>query len=116
MKAFKINTAERKVEEIEINSWEDIAPAIGNECTTFACPVTFENEDTIYVDDEGLYHPFEGGFMMENWNYPCVGNAILQGTDEEGESTEPLTTKEELEAMIIWVDKKKCEMWAAQFN
>ena len=116
MKAFKINSAERKVEEIEINSWEDIAPAIGNECTTFACPVTFENEDTIYVDDEGLYHPFEGGFMMENWNSPCVGNGILQGTDDEGESTEPLTTKEELEAMIIWVDKVKCSIWAAQFN
>jgi hypothetical protein len=116
MKAFRINSADRKVEEIKINDWKDIAPAIGNGCDIFTAPVTLENDDTIYVDDEGLYHPFEGGFMMEGWQYPCVGNAIVQGTDEEGESTEPKTTKEELEAMIQWIDKSTCERWAAQFN
>ncbi len=116
MRALRINSAERKVEEIQINDWKDIAPAIGNECNTFTCPVIFENEDAIYADDEGLYHPFEGGFMMKDWEYPIVGNAVIQGTDEEGESTEPLTTKEELEAMIIWVDKARCERWASQFN
>ena len=52
MKSFKINSAERKIEVVEINSWEEIAPQIGNGCTTFAAPVTLDNEDTIYVDDE----------------------------------------------------------------
>ena len=116
MKSFKINSAERKIEVVEINSWEDIAPQIGNGCTTFAAPVTLDNEDTIYVDDEGLFNSFEGGFKMEGWSYPIVGNGIVQGTDEEGESIEPLTTKEELEKMIIWVSKEECLRWASNFN
>jgi len=116
MKAFKINTADRKIEEIEINDWAEIAPAIGNNCEIFACPVTFDNNDTIYTDDEGLYHSFEGGFMMAGWQYPIVGNAILQGTHHNGESADVVTTKEELEAMVIWVDKATCDRWAAQFN
>ena len=78
MIAFKINSAERKVEQIEINTWQDIAPAIGNECTMFACPVTFENEDTIYVDDEGLYH-----LAMKCGDYQtfcdCVGSDAVTG-------------------------------------
>ena len=116
MKSFKINTETRKVEVIELNSWEDIAPAIGNKCEIFAAPVTFENEDTIYVDDEGLFHPFQGGFMMKDWQTPIVGNAIVQGTNDEGESIEPLTTKEELESMIIWLDEERCARWANQFR
>ena len=116
MIALKINTADRKVEEIEINDFNDIAPAIGNECTMFTIPIIFDNEDTMHADDEGLYHPFEGGFMMKDWSYPIVGNVVLLGSDEEGESVDVKTTKEELEAMIIWVDKTKCERWAAQFN
>ena len=117
MKALKIDTANRKVEVIEISSWQDIAPAIGNGCTTFAAPVVMENDDTLYVDDEGIFNGFEGGFKLEDsWQYPILGNAILQGTDEEGDSIEPKTTKEELEAMIIWVDKAECEKWAANFH
>ena len=35
MKAFKINTEAQQVEEIQINTWKDIAPAIGNGCRCF---------------------------------------------------------------------------------
>jgi hypothetical protein len=115
MKGFKINTKERKIEVIEIQTWKDIARNIGNECTMFTAPVVFDNEDTIYSDDEGLYHPFEGGFMMKDWSYPIVGNSLLIGTDDEGDSSDVKTTLEELESMVIWVDKAKCEAWARQF-
>jgi hypothetical protein len=109
MKAYRINVVDRKVEEIEINDWRGIAPAIGGQCETFEAPVSLENDDTFYVNEEALYQPCEGGWKLENFAYPILGNAVVQGTDEEGESTEPLSTIEEIESMIIWVDKDECE-------
>jgi hypothetical protein len=111
MLAYKINAADRKVEAIEINDWKDIAPAIGGECESFEAPVTLENDDTFYTDEEGLYHSCEGGWMLENFAHPMLGNAVVQGTDDEGGSTEPKSTIEEIEAMIIWVSKENCETY-----
>jgi len=109
MKAYKINAVDRKVETIEINSWRDISPAIGGECESFEAPVTLENNDTFYVDEEALYHSCEGGWKLENFAFPILGNAVIQGTNDEGESIEPLSTIEEIEAKIIWVSKEECE-------
>ena len=115
MKALKINTETQTIEEIEINSWKDVAPAIGNGCTTFSCPVELDNMDTLYTDDEGLFHDIKGGIMMKGWDYPIVGNIIVQGTDDEGDSIDVKTTKEELEKLVIWVTEKAAKEWAAQF-
>ena len=109
MKAFKINATDRKIEVVEINSWKDIAPAIGGQCESFEAPVTLENEDTFYTDEEGLYHNWTSGWKMKNFAYPILGNDIVQGTNDEGEAVEPLSTIEEIEAMIIWVDTDECE-------
>jgi hypothetical protein len=79
---------------LELISIEDglqaIYDAIGNECTTFWCTVSFENEDTIYADDDILLHTdrIKGGFIMENWRVPLLGNAIILGTDKEGNSVD----------------------------
>ena len=108
MKAFLIDVEAQKVVEIQLNTWKDIAPTIGNDCTIFTTPVTFDNNDTLYSDDEGLLKEFYGGIMMEDWAYRIVGNCILQGTDEDGDPTDPIMTKEELEAMIIWMTKDEC--------
>lgn len=115
MKALKINSELQTIEEVEVNSYTDLYSLIGNGCTCFTAPVSFENGDTIYCDDEGLYHDFQGGFMMEDWDYPIVGNAVLQGVDDEGDSIEPITTKEELEKMIVWQSKETCDEWAGNF-
>ena len=116
MKALKINVVTQQVEEIEFNDWRDIAPAIGNECTNFECPVSFDNEDTLYCDEEGLFHTVEGGFMMKNWDYPIVGNALLIGTDSEGGSVNVKTTKEELFNLIKWVSKDEANDYADLFR
>lgn len=114
MKAIKINTEDRKLEMVEINNWTEIAPEIGNGCTTFACPVSFDNGDTIYIDDEGLYNDFGGGFITPDWDYPIVGNAIILGTDSEGESIDAVTTIEELQKQIFWVSREDCVEWQNQ--
>ena len=116
MKALKINVATQQVEEIEIKDWREISPAIGNECTNFECPVSFENEDCFYCDEEGLFHTIEGGFIMDKWGSPIVGNALLIGTDNEGDSVDVKTTKEELMNQLTWVSKDEANDYADLFR
>jgi hypothetical protein len=110
-KSLKINSLERKIEVIEINHYKEIYAHIGKDCELFACPVTFDNNDGIFVDDDGLHHEFEAGFIMDDWAYPIVGNAVIQGCDEDGESCDVKTTIAELEELITWVSKEDCEKW-----
>lgn len=108
MKAFKIDPKNKTIEKIVINRWQDIYPQISEECYTFCCPIQFENDDTIYADDEGLFHIIEGGIIMKDWTHPIVGNTILIGEDSEGDMEDVKTSLEELQSKIIWVSKELC--------
>lgn len=109
--AIKIDVAAKSLSLITLKDWRDIAPTISENCSIFECPVTFENGDTIYIDEEGLYNDFEGGFTMDGWRYPLVGNALLIGSDEEGESKNVETTMVELLKLITWVSKEQSTSW-----
>ena len=117
MRAIKIDSANRTITHIELGKGlQPIYDAIGNGCRCFTSPIDFENGDAMYADDEGLFNPFEGGIMMPEWSYPIVGNVLIVGTDEEGDSTDCKTTVEEITPLIQWIDKATCDRWAAQFN
>jgi hypothetical protein len=109
--AIKIDVASKSLSIVTLNDWQEIAPSISENCSLFECPVTFENGDTIYVDEEGLFNHFEGGFIMDGWKYPLVGNALLIGTDYEGDSKNVETTMYELLKMITWVSKEDSLEW-----
>jgi hypothetical protein len=106
MKAIKIDVVTKSVYEIEINSWRDIAPAIGNECQLFECPVVLPNNDAVYVDEEGWLKEPDGGFYF-NFIPPLpiafAGSAVIQGTNSEGESIAPQSKIEDIEAAVSWV-------------
>jgi hypothetical protein len=112
--ALRINVETKTIEHITIGDWKEISQAIGNGCELFCCPVTFDNEDTIYCDDESLlrYDDIKGGFIMEGWAIPLLGNAIVLGADEEGESGNAKTTAEELMSEIVWVSKDNAKTYA----
>ncbi len=113
MKAIKINVELRKVEEVTIENYRKIYAEIGQECNTFCCPISFPNDDTLYADDEGLYHDVKGGFLLKYFNYPIVGNAIILGTDiENGESIDAKTTIQDIESQITWVDLESAKNYA----
>lgn len=117
MKALLIDPATKTVTEIEIEKGiKAIQKAIGNECTTFSCPITLDNEDTFYADDEGLFHDITGGTMMKNWSYPIVGKIVVLGTNDKGESVDVKTKAEDLAKLIIWQSKERCEAWAENFR
>ena len=113
MKAIKINVELRKVEEVTIENYRKIYAEIGQECNTFCCPISFSNYDTLYADDEALYHDIQGAFLLKYFNYPIVGNAIILGTDNEnGESIDAKTTIQDIESQITWVDLESAKNYA----
>lgn len=112
--AILINSANQSVTLVQVGEYTDIYTHLGNDCTTFACPISFDNEDTLYIDDEGLYHPFDGGFMLKDWSYPVVGNGLILGTDEEGDSVDCQTTVDDIIAQIVWINKDVAQNWSEE--
>ena len=103
MRALKINVEALAVEAVEVNGLDDIYKNLGDEVSIFCCPVTFENGDSLYADDEGWFKETKGGFMFPDWEYPIVNNAVILGVDKEGGSVNARTTVEELERKIVWL-------------
>jgi hypothetical protein len=46
---------------------------------------------------------------MDNWSYAIVGNAIILGTDEEGESIDCKYSPMDVYSQIIWGNKAVAE-------
>lgn len=111
-KSILIDVVNQTVSETTINHYKEIYHAIGNGCSTFDCPYQFDNGDTLYVDDEGLLHDeVHGCFMLDGWSIPCVGNAIIQGTNDEGESVDCKSTIEEIQKQIKFFSKHIAIAW-----
>lgn len=109
-KALKIDVVNQTVTNITINDLDDIYKQIGNGCELFCCPVSFENGDTLYADDESLLREnVEGCFLMDNWSYAIVGNAIILGTDDEGESIDCKSSPMDIYKELIWGNKEVAE-------
>jgi len=114
-KALFIDVFNRSVTEIELpKHYLSISKQIGNGCELFCCPISFENDDSLYADDESLLRLDDcvGGFKFNDWSYPLVGNAVILGTDEEGDSCDVKTKVEEITSRIEWIGKDECIRYA----
>jgi len=113
-KAIKINVETKSLEYITLgDDYKEIYGAIGNGCDTFCVPISFDNQDSMFADDESLLreHDIKGGFIMDDWHSPIVGNAIILGTDDDGNSVDCLTNIEDIKNQITFIDEKICKMW-----
>lgn len=101
MKAYLIDPEAKTVTEVTYSGdYHEIYTHIG--ATTFdAVRFHDENDDTAYVDDEGLLKGPSHFFMFKgDGHQPLAGKALILGTDEEGDSVAPKITLEELTAMV----------------
>jgi hypothetical protein len=115
MRAIKIDVVKQEVYYIDLKKdYRDIYEQIGNGCTTFCVPVSFDNNDSLFADDESLLRENDivGGFYFMEWNTPIVGNAIIVGCDEEGESVDCLSELEEIKIQTRFLDTDICKRWA----
>ena len=101
IKAIRIDTAERRFHEVELeqDNTQAICEFVG--CSYFDV-VRIDHHDVIFVDDEGLLTANKDSslFTLESYGGILVGNGLLLGTGSEGESIDPTTTIEWLEENV----------------
>ena len=102
MRAILIDPFTQTIEEVDYSGdYKDIYCLI--ECdlfTTVYLPNT--SDDTLFVDDEGLYVENQRFFKIDGFEQPLAGRGLLLGTDEEGESIDCMSTVEEVKAIVSW--------------
>lgn len=112
-KAFLLDVETRTIKDIVIRDWTQIRDYIGEECDTFTCPISWPNGDTLYADDEGLFHTIKGGVVVPNLNQIIVGNVVILGGDmESGESEDVFFKKEEIEQLVHFITEKQAQAYA----
>jgi hypothetical protein len=105
MRAIFIDSNDREVYEarIEGNDFKEIRKLIG--CEIITGGYSFENDDYMYVDDEGLFQSNRNGFII---NVPgnsygeqqLIGNALIVGSDEDGNDRDATSTIEYIKSII----------------
>lgn len=83
-KALLIDPVRRKIVAIEVNGFESINKAIGSQIFTTAHQ--YENGDTIYVDDEGLFNEEarQFGFSVKgNPSEYFAGKGVITGANND---------------------------------
>ena len=107
MKAFLIDPYALKVGEVEYSGdYKDIYTL--TDCQIFTCLTFNEEEDTLYLDDEGLINDKEKAFFRivgtpRGETYPLVGKALVLGCNEEGDAVEPKITLEKLRKQVQFI-------------
>ena len=113
MKAILINPKLKLINEINYSGdYKDISKL--TECRIFTCVYPFNNcEDTIYVDDEGLLKSSNYCFTFQCDNgeaQPLMGNALILGTNDEGESIDVKTSIDEIKKRVSFKGHQKIIM------
>jgi hypothetical protein len=99
-KAFLINTEKCRIEPIEYTGLHGMQALVGGYIET---AFQWENGDTLYVDEEGLFRKGELVFFTldRRQDQPFAGNGLLVGAeDDEGNTAPPKITIEELTAAV----------------
>ena len=104
MKALFINSKDQTIRTISYDGdYKSIYKILG--CRMFECVYPFKNEDTIYVDEEGLYQDDCYSFTIKGEDgrpNHIMGNGLVLGTDAEGESIEHQTSLEDVRSRITF--------------
>lgn len=115
MRAIKIDAKEKTITEIQIDGLDDLQKAVGG-WITFA--LEFENQDTLYVDDEGLLkNPEDFQHWVEQGEHRVfAGNGIIQGTSVNGDGVDAKSTIEEIKEKLCFIDSLEAFCLAKQYG
>jgi|TARA_R100001440_G_scaffold6476_1_gene13368 hypothetical protein len=113
MKAILINPKLQTIKEINYSGdYKDIYKL--TECSTFTCVYPFHlNEDVIYLDDEGLLKESNYCFTFRcdnGHNPPLMGNALIVGTDEQGDSQDIESSIEMIKERVKFLGHQEIDL------
>lgn len=92
IKAILIDPKEKTVSRVYLpkDDTDAIDRILG--CSTFTVPCILEHNDSLYIDDEGLFKDELHFFMLKDYAQPIAGRALIIGCDEEtGDSKDCVT-------------------------
>ena len=105
IKAILIDTPNQTIEIVDYSGdYKDIYGLLG--CDLFTT-VYLEGvgEDTLYVDDEGLYVENQVFFGIAGCPQPLAGRGLILGTDDEGDSTDCTSSLDTIKKMVTWLEQ-----------
>jgi hypothetical protein len=106
MRIYKLDSEKQTVEEIDAPTNEEgdmvdldfMYEQIGCRCFDV---VRLDECDCIFVDDEGLLRSgIQPAFGLSSYSSPLVGNALVIGSDFQGNSKPPKITLDKLKNMV----------------
>ena len=112
MKAILINPFDETIKETEYTGdFREIYDLVS--CRTFDC-VSLDNEDDMYIDDEGLLMDNQRFFSIRGGNYG--GKALLLSHDDEGDSVATTLTLQQVKDMVEWLPETHIETPYMEFT
>lgn len=100
IKAIMIDPYEQTIEVVDYSGdWKDIGGLLGCELFT---SVYIDHMDTMFIDDEGIYVENQRYFKIGDMPTPLAGKALVLGTDDEGDSTDCVSTVKDIQDMVEW--------------
>lgn len=109
MKLYWINSSDRTVTSADQNGLKDLQRLVGGniEIAKF-----WPNNDVLFADEEGLYKGTNTWFLIAGINQPICGNAVVVGSDDQGETTKPRATLEQIAAEVRFLTDEQVRSWA----
>ncbi len=104
MKAILIDSINKEVKEVEIGKGIDEMYKF-LQCDCFTIASYLDNEDAIFVDDEGLLKEQDNFFTFEGAHQPFAGNGLIMGCDEMGESEDCKVSYNEVKNKVKFYSK-----------
>ena len=107
MRAILIDAYNTQIREVDIDE-ENLLPSMYAQlkCSTFECAMMMEGGETLYVDEEGLLNGTQVAFEFEGGHQPFMGNGLILGTNEEGESVDTKLTAEGVSKQVTFTSRK----------
>ena len=111
MKAIKIDSEKRTISLVDVANYRNICTEINHSCERFICPIVFETLDVMYADYYAGINCNSCGFILDGWVHPILGNAIIVGTDFDGDLTDIALSIKDIEEQISFVSKHTIKNW-----
>lgn len=98
LKGFLIDPEAKTIKEVTYNGdYKEISKMLGCDLYTI---VTIDDQNHLFVDDEGLLNDPKYFFRLKGYPQPLAGRGLILGYDESGETIESSMELDEVKALI----------------
>ena len=105
MKAILINSKTSSIKEVSVGDYKEMYVHL--ECSMFEVATELPNQDSIFVDEEGLINGTDVFFTYEGAHQPFAGNGLVMGCNDDGESVDCKIALDEVKSKVKFYNKKE---------